>query len=349
MERASNGQATLAQPSVSRSGQRDSSILVVDDEEAIRGLLVTLLQSAGHRVRAVGSAREAHAALKESPASLLITDVKLPDQDGIALLQQACELDHRMMGLVMTGYGTVDLAVQAMKAGAAEFLMKPFENNVLQLIVNRLLDLYHLRSENTVLKQAVIRASGVRCRSLALTDFGTGDRFIGDQGPSDYDRGIAEGERRADVRVATARQQEGMLLANAVRRFDDARALLYQTVEDDVTALAFSLATRILHDTVLERQDAVTALLKSALATVREAGVVTVRTHPSDVQVLESTRAELCRNRPAAFAMHVEGDSSLSRGSCIVQTTNRLIDASLDQQMLRLGEALQKRGHRESR
>ena len=349
MERASNGQATLAQPSVSRSGQRDSSILVVDDEEAIRGLLVTLLQSAGHRVRAVGSAREAHAALKESPASLLITDVKLPDQDGIALLQQACELDHRMMGLVMTGYGTVDLAVQAMKAGAAEFLMKPFENKVLQLIVNRLLDLYHLRSENTVLKQAVIRASGVRCRSLALTDFGTGDRFIGDQGPSDYDRGIAEGERRADVRVATARQQEGMLLANAVRRFDDARASLYQTVEDDVTALAFSLATRILRETVMDRQDAVIALLKSALATVREAGVVTVRTHPSDVQVLESTRAELCRNRPAAFAMHVEGDSSLSRGSCIVQTTNRLIDASLDQQMLRLGEALQKRGHRESR
>ena len=349
MERASNGQATLAQPSVSRSGQRDSSILVVDDEEAIRGLLVTLLQSAGHRVRAVGSAREAHAALKESPASLLITDVKLPDQDGIALLQQACELDHRMMGLVMTGYGTVDLAVQAMKAGAAEFLMKPFESNVLQLVVNRLLDLYHLRSENTVLKQAVIRASGVRCRSLALTDFGTGDRFIGDQGPSDYDRGIAEGERRADVRVATARQQEGMLLANAVRRFDDARASLYQTVEDDVTALAFSLATRILRETVMDRQDAVIALLKSALATVREAGVVTVRTHPSDVQVLESTRAELCRNRPAAFAMHVEGDSSLSRGSCIVQTTNRLIDASLDQQMLRLGEALQKRGHRESR
>ena len=282
MERASTGQTALAQPSVSRSGQRDSSILVVDDEEAIRELLVKLLQSAGHRVRAVGSAREARAALKESPVSLLITDVKLPDQDGLALLQQACELDHRMMGLVMTGYGTVDLAVQAMKAGAAEFLMKPFENDALQLIVNRLLDLYHLRSENTVLKQAVIRASGVRCRSLALTDFGTGDRFIGDQGPSDYDQGIAEGERRADARVATARLQEQSLLANAVRRFDDTRTSLYQTVENDVTALAFSLATRILRETMMERQDAVITLLKSALATVREAGVVTVRTHPSD-------------------------------------------------------------------
>jgi FixJ family two-component response regulator len=349
MEQISNGQATVAQPSVSRSGQRDSSILVVDDEEAIRELLMKLLQSAGHRVRAVGSAREAHAALKESPVSLLITDVKLPDQDGLALLQQACALDHRMMGLVMTGYGTVDLAVQAMKAGAAEFLMKPFENDALQLIVNRLLDLYHLRSENTVLKQAVIRASGVRCRSLALTDFGTGDRFIGDQGPSDYDQGIAEGERRADARVATARLQEQSLLANAVRRFDDTRTVLYQTVENEVTALAFSLATRILRETVMERQDAVIALLKSALATVREAGGVTVRTHPSDVQVLESARAELCRDRPPDFTLHVEGDSSLSRGSCIVQTTNRLIDASLDQQLLRLGEVLQNRGRRESR
>jgi flagellar assembly protein FliH len=349
MERASNGRATLAQPSVSRNGQRDSSILVVDDEEAVRDLLVKLLESAGHRVRAVGSAREARAELKASPVSLLITDVKLPDQDGLALLQQACELDHRMMGLVMTGYGTVDLAVQAMKAGAAEFLMKPFENDALQLIVNRLLDLYHLRSENTVLKQAVIRASGVRCRSLALTDFGTGDRFIGDQGPSDYDQGIAEGERRADARVATARLQEQSLLANAVRRFDDTRTSLYQTVENDVTALAFSLATRILRETVMERQDAVITLLKSALATVREAGVVTVRTHPSDVQVLESARAELCRDRPPDFTLHVEGDSSLSRGSCIVQTTNRLIDASLDQQLLRLGEVLQNRGRRESR
>lgn len=349
MERASTGHTALVQPYVGRNGQRDSSILVVDDEEAIRELLVKLLQSAGHRVRAVGSAREAHVALKESPVSLLITDVKLPDQDGLALLQQACDVDHRMMGLVMTGYGTVDLAVQAMRAGAAEFLMKPFENDALQSVVNRLLDLYHLRSENTVLKQAVIRASGVRCRSLALTDFSTGDRFVGDQGPSDYDQGIAEGERRAGARVAATRQQEQTLLANAVRRFDDTRASLHQTVEDDVTALAFSLATRILRDIIMERQDAVVTLLKSALATVREAGVVTVRSHPSDAPVLEAARVELCRDRPSNFALHVEGDSSLSRGSCVVQSTNRLVDASLDQQLLRLGEVLQKRGRRESR
>ena len=249
----------------------------------------------------------------------------------------------------MTGYGTVDLAVQAMKAGAAEFLMKPFETEVLQRTVNRLLDLYHLRSENTVLKQAVIRASGVRCRSLPLTDFDTGDRFVGDRTISDYDQGIEEGERRAGARVATARHQEQTLLANAVRRLDDTWTALHQTVEDDVTALAFSLATRILRDTMIERQDAVIVLLKSALTTVREAGVVTVRTHPSDAPILEAARAELCRDRPTGFTMHVEGDPSLSRGSCVVQSTNRLVDASLDTQLLRLGEVLQKRGRRESR
>src|SRR6185436_18518563 len=262
----------------------------------------------------------------------------LPDKVGIALLQEACELDHRMMGLVMTGYGTVYLAVQAMKAGAAEFLMKPFENKVLQLTVNRLLDLYHLRSENTILKQAVVRASRVRCRSLALTDFDTGHRFVGDQSPSDYDQGVAE-----------ARRREQQLLAETVRRFDDRWTSLHQTVEEDVTALAFSLATRILRDTVIDRRDAVLGLLRSALATVREAGVVTVRTHPSDAPILESARAELCRDRPASFALHVEGDASFSRGSCVVESTNRLVDASLDQQLLRLGEVLQKRGRHESR
>jgi FixJ family two-component response regulator/flagellar biosynthesis/type III secretory pathway protein FliH len=348
MERASNGPATVSRSQVGPIGQRESAILVVDDEEAIRELLVRILKSMGHRVRAVGSAREAHAALKESPVSLLITDVKLPDQDGIALLQQACELDHRMMGLVMTGYGTVDLAVQAMKAGAAEFLMKPFENEALQLTVNRLLDLYHLRSENTILKQAVVRAARVRCRSLALTDFDTGHRFVGDQSLSDYEQGFAEGERRAAACVAEARQQEQQLLAEAVRRFDDRWTSLHKTVEEDVTALAFSLATRILRDTMIERRDAILGLLKSALATVREAGLVTVRTHPSDTPILDSARAELCRDRPTSFALHVEGDPSLARGSCVVQSMNRLVDASLSQQLLRLGEAIQRRGRRES-
>jgi flagellar biosynthesis/type III secretory pathway protein FliH len=138
-------------------------------------------------------------------------------------------------------------------------------------------------------------------------------------------------------------------LADTVRRFDDRWRSLHQTVEEDVTALAFSLATRILRDTIIERRDAVLGLLKSALATVREAGVVTVRTHPSDAPVFESARAELCRDRPTSFALHVEGDSSLSRGSCVVETMNRLVDASLNQQLLRLGEVLQKRGCRESR
>ena len=86
------------------------------------------------------------------------------------------------------------------------------------------------------------------------------------------------------------------------------------------------------------------AQLKAALATIRESGVVTVRAHPSDVSVLEAARPELSRDREPALVLHIEGDPSLSRGSCVVHTTNRLVDASLDTQLLRLGEVLQKRG-----
>jgi FixJ family two-component response regulator len=342
-------ESTASQPAQRATWQRDASILVVDDEAPIQELLVALLQSDGYRVRAVGSAREALAALKSAPASLMITDVKLPDQDGLGLLQQACDLDRRMIGVVMTGYASVDLAVQAMKAGAAEFLMKPFQSDVVLLTVKRLLELYRLRVENAVLKQAAVRAGGVRLHNLALTDFGTGHQFLGTSGPSDYDHGITEGERRASTRDAAVQRREQTLFANAVHQLDEVWKSLSQTMEADVTALAFSLATRILRDTIAERQDVVTAQLKAALATIRESGVVTVRTHPSDVPVLEAARPELSLDREPALALHIEGDASLSRGSCVVHTTNRLVDASLDTQLLRLGEALQKRGRGASR
>ncbi|MEQ1562816.1 MAG: response regulator, partial [Nitrospiraceae bacterium] len=131
----------MSQPASRATWQRDTSILIVDDELSIQKLLTVLLQSDGYRIRAVGSAREALAALKIAPASLMITDIKLPDQDGLSLLQQASKIDPRMIGVVMTGYATVDLAVQAMKAGATEFLMKPFECDMVLLTVKRLLEL----------------------------------------------------------------------------------------------------------------------------------------------------------------------------------------------------------------
>jgi flagellar assembly protein FliH len=337
-------ESAVSHPAPRAAWQRDSSILVVDDEVSIQELLVTLLQSDGYRVRAVGSAREALAALKSAPASLMITDVKLPDQDGIGLLQQACELDRRMIGVVMTGYGSVDLAVQAMKAGAAEFFMKPFQVDVVLLTVKRLLELYRLRVENSVLKQAVVRAGGMRLQDLALTDFGTGHQFSNTSGPSDYDQGIAEGDRRACEREAAAQRQEQILFANVVHQLDEVWRSLSQTMEADVTALAFSLARRILQDTIVERQDAVIVQLKTALATIRESGVVRVQTHPADVAILEAARPALSRDRGPSLTLHIESDVSLPRGSCIVTTTNRLVDASLDAQLLRLGEAIQKRG-----
>lgn len=342
-------ESTLSQPASRVTWQRDASILIVDDEVSIQKLLAAVLQSDGYRVRSVGTAREALAALKQSPVALMITDVKLPDQDGLSLLQQASELDQRMMGVVMTGYATVDLAVKAMKAGAAEFLMKPFQCDAVLMTVKRLLELYRLRVENAVLKQVVVRDGGVRLQNPSLIDFGTGAQFVTANGPSDFDLGIIEGERRAAARDQAVQRREHTLFTDAVQQLDEVWRSFSRTMESDVTALAFSLAARILKDIAIERQDVVAAQLKAALATIRESGVVTVRTHPADVPVLEAARPELSRDREPALVLRIEGDASLARGSCVVHTTNRLVDASLDAQLLRLGEALQKRGRSGSR
>jgi two-component system response regulator FixJ len=105
----------------------EPEILIVDDDAAVRDSLRALLESAGHAVRDFDSAK----ALLDSPAlsrgACVIADIRMPDMDGLALQE---ELTRRQVGLpviVVTGHGDVPLAVRAMKAGAVDFLEKPFD------------------------------------------------------------------------------------------------------------------------------------------------------------------------------------------------------------------------------
>ena len=151
-------------------------ILVVDDEESVRNLLAELLHEGGHNVITAGTAMEALACLKNNPVAVLIVDVQLPDMDGITLLQQAIEQERNLLGLVMTGYGNVDVAVRAMKAGASDFIAKPFQTDLVRLTVTRLMELHRLRQENTVLKNAIIRSGNIRLTRMVLTDLETRNR-----------------------------------------------------------------------------------------------------------------------------------------------------------------------------
>ncbi|MEP6934969.1 MAG: sigma-54 dependent transcriptional regulator, partial [Nitrospirota bacterium] len=118
------------------------SILVVEDDENMQNLLRRLLSQEGHEVTVVGSGQEAIRVAQEIPVHVLMTDLKLPDIDGLTVLKRIRQIDSKVIGMVMTGYGSIDCAVKAMKAGAFDFLTKPFDNEVVVGSINRAWEAY---------------------------------------------------------------------------------------------------------------------------------------------------------------------------------------------------------------
>jgi DNA-binding NtrC family response regulator len=123
------------------------SILVVEDDEGLQNLLQRLLSREGRRVTVVGSGQEAIRVAHEIPVHVLVTDLNLPDIDGLAVLERILHIDSKVMGIVMTGYGSIDSAVRAMKAGAFDFLAKPFDSQVIVNLIDKALEA-HRRREN---------------------------------------------------------------------------------------------------------------------------------------------------------------------------------------------------------
>jgi two-component system response regulator AtoC len=131
------------------------SILVVEDDEGLQTLLRRLLSQEGHQVTVVGSGQEAIRVAQEIPVHVLMTDLKLPDIDGLAVLERILQIDSKVIGIVMTGYGSIDCAVKAMKAGAFDFLTKPFDNAALAGTINRALEAHRRRKNMQSSRKAV--------------------------------------------------------------------------------------------------------------------------------------------------------------------------------------------------
>ncbi|HLL76643.1 MAG TPA: sigma-54 dependent transcriptional regulator [Pyrinomonadaceae bacterium] len=124
-----------------------ANLLVVDDEQGMRQLLTLVFSRAGHAVRAAENGRRAMDQLREAPADLIVSDVKMPDMDGISLLREAREMLPDVAVVMMTAFATVDTAREAFKLGADDFVQKPFDVDELKLIVERALELRNLRQE----------------------------------------------------------------------------------------------------------------------------------------------------------------------------------------------------------
>src|SRR5271169_4888083 len=132
---------------------RRQVILVIEDEEKLRRVVGLHLSSAGYDVKAAGTAEEGFKLADD--VDLILTDLKLPGMDGLELLQRLNEQNSRAPVIVMSAFGTVENAVEAMKKGAVDFLPKPFSLDHLTVVVAKALELRKLRDENRELREAL--------------------------------------------------------------------------------------------------------------------------------------------------------------------------------------------------
>ncbi|HEY0544458.1 MAG TPA: sigma-54 dependent transcriptional regulator [Pyrinomonadaceae bacterium] len=131
-----------------------ANLLIVDDEQGIRQLLTLVFERAGHRVRVAEGGRRALELLRTESVDLIISDVKMPDMNGIELLKAAREVAPDVAVVMMTAFATVDTAREAFKLGADDFIQKPFDVDELKLIVAKALEKLDLVKENRAFRRA---------------------------------------------------------------------------------------------------------------------------------------------------------------------------------------------------
>src|SRR5262249_7362620 len=135
-------------------------ILVVDDEPAIAATIRRLLVRRGHEVSTAGSADDAMAELERAAYHLVITDLNLAGQSGLDVLRAVRERSPGTAVIMITAYGSERVAVEAMKLGATDYLPKPFDNDELELIVQRALERFALERDVALLREQVATTWG---------------------------------------------------------------------------------------------------------------------------------------------------------------------------------------------
>ncbi len=132
-------------------------VMVVDDEPHMRRVLEIMLRNAGHQVFTAANGREALALLHDNPVDLVITDLRMPEMDGIELLTHMRQGGSEVPVIMITAHGTVESAVAAMKYGASDYILRPFDIDALELVIARVLNEAQMARQNSFLREELNR------------------------------------------------------------------------------------------------------------------------------------------------------------------------------------------------
>ncbi|MGZ6210111.1 MAG: HD domain-containing phosphohydrolase [Syntrophales bacterium] len=143
-----NGSKKMLNPSLGR-------LLIVDDEAKLMAVLRELLTKHGYDAVGFTSGKEALEDLKTQKFDLLLTDLMMPEMDGIALLRASLEIDPNLMAIMMTAQGTIETAVEAMKIGAFDYVLKPFQMSFLMPVLSKAMGVRRLKLGNAQLRETV--------------------------------------------------------------------------------------------------------------------------------------------------------------------------------------------------
>jgi DNA-binding NtrC family response regulator len=155
------------------------TILIVEDEAKMRRLLELNLGEDGYTTLSAGDAEAGLKLLRENSVNLVVTDLKLPGMNGLEFLQAIKRQNAALPVVVMTAFGTVETAVDAMKHGASDYVLKPFSLTEMRMVIHKELDVHNLREENRSLREAlgkryahpnVVARSGKMQEELATVD-----------------------------------------------------------------------------------------------------------------------------------------------------------------------------------
>ena len=207
----------------------EPNILLVDDDERLRNAAGKVLAAEGYRVANATSGLEALEMLKQQSVKLVISDLRLPDLDGMVLLKQIREHRPEAEVVMITGHGSIEKAVEAMKEGAYDFIQKPLDSAALLKAVAKALEKQHLASENRQLRRQLQRRRGVEAligdspamqsvkqliRQIATTDISVliqGESGTGKEIVADALHSLSERREKPLIKISCAAIPETLL------------------------------------------------------------------------------------------------------------------------------------------